>query len=262
MRKVVLACLLGLSGVNAPAADAPASIEKIEACIRANLPGDLQVRSFEMVATDKTGGQRTLGGRVYARIEDNQLAAMMRVEAPSDMRGASYLAREGKEGKDEEMYVFIPALQKVRRITGGMKESSLFGTDLSYSDLKQITYAFSGGKMQLEKTEDYEARPSWVVTMKPESGTDVSRFDLVRAWIDQKSCMLMKAEFMQDKTVRKRFTSSPKFLAQDGPRWYITEGRMEDVQEKTSTTVKITGLSTGSELADRLFNPRMFYLGN
>ena len=41
--------------------------------------------------------------------------------------------------------------------------------------------------------------------------------------------------------VRKRFTSSPKFLAQSGKHWYITEGKMEDLQEKTSTNLKVTG---------------------
>ncbi|HKY90692.1 MAG TPA: outer membrane lipoprotein-sorting protein, partial [Nevskiaceae bacterium] len=259
--QLVFACLLGLVAATASAADAPQTIEQIETCIRGNIPSDLQIREFQMVATDKTGGQRTLGGRVYAKLEDNLLMAMMRVEAPSDMRGASYLIREGKEGKEEEMYVYIPALQKVRRISGGMKESSLFGTDLSYSDLKQITYAFSGGKMVLEKTEPYESRPSWVVSMKPES-QEASRFDTVRAWIDQKSCMLMKAEFLQEGAARKRFTSSPKFLAQSGPHWYITEGKMEDLQEKTNTQLKIVGLSSKTDLADRLFNPRMFYLGN
>src|SRR5689334_19828128 len=121
MRKVVFACLLALVAADASAAAAPASIEQIETCIRGNIPDDLQIRDFQMVTTDKTGGTRTMGGRVYAKLEDNLLSAMMRVESPSDMRGASYLVREGKDDKEEEMYVYIPALQKVRRISGGMK---------------------------------------------------------------------------------------------------------------------------------------------
>ena len=54
------------------------------------------------------------------------------------MRDAAYLVREASDpGKEEEMYVYLPALQKVRRITGAMKDSSLFGTDLSYSGPKR-----------------------------------------------------------------------------------------------------------------------------
>lgn len=254
---------LWLAVLLAPAASSAADTpESVTACMKSNIPDSLQVRVFELTATDKTGGTRTLAGRLSARLENGKLNAMMRITAPSDMRDAAYLVKEADiAGKDEEMYIYIPALQKVRRVTGGMKESSLFGTDLSYSDIKQITYALSGNKLKIERTEKFEDRPAWVLSMAPDPSGG-ARFDKVVAWIDQKSCMLMKADFQQLGVVRKRFTSSSKYLAQSGPHWYITQGRIEDLQEKTSTTLKVTDLLSDKDLADRLFNPRAFYLGN
>lgn len=254
-----LATGLLLDSSRAVAADTP---ESITACMKANVPDSLQVREFELTSTDKTGGTRTLVGRLHARLEKGKLNAMMRITAPSDMRDAAYLVKEADQGgKDEEMYVFIPALQKVRRVSGGMKDSSLFGTDLSYSDIKQITYALSGDKLRIDRTEKLEDRPAWVLSMAPDPSGG-ARFDKVVAWIDQKSCMVMKAEFQQLGVVRKRFMTSAKYLAQSGPHWYVTQGRIEDLQEKTSTTIKITDLLSDKDLADRLFNPRAFYLGN
>jgi hypothetical protein len=259
MRALVTLCLVLLGVLPVRAAD---TVESITACMKANIPEALQVREFELATTDKTGGTRTLVGKLHARLEKGKINAMMRIVAPPDMRDAAYLVRESSEpGKEEEMYVYIPALQKVRRITGGMKDSSLFGTDLSYSDVKQITYALSGGTLKLERTENLEARPAWVLSM----AADVSagaRFDKVYAWIDQKSCMVLKAEFQQGGVVRKRFTSGAKYLAQSGPYWYITHARIEDLQEKTHTEFKVTGLLSDKDLADRLFSPRAFYLGN
>jgi hypothetical protein len=260
MRALIALWLAGLL-VSWPASAAE-SVETITACMKANIPASLQVREFELTATDKTGGTRTLVGRLHARLEDGKLNAMMRITAPSDMRDAAYLVRESDTaGKDEEMYVYIPALQKVRRVTGGMKDSSLFGTDLSYSDVKQITYALSGDKLRLERVEKLEDRPAWVLSMAPDPSAG-ARFDKVLAWIDQKSCMVLKAEFQQVGQVRKRFTSSAKYLAQSGPHWYVTQGRIDDLQEKTSTSMKVTDLLSDKDLADRLFNPRAFYLGN
>jgi hypothetical protein len=260
MRVLIALWLAGfLASSAAWAADTP---ESITACMKSNVPDSLQVREFELTATDKTGGTRTLAGRLHARLEKGKLYAMMRVTAPSDMRDAAYLVRESDTaGKDEEMYVYIPAMQKVRRVTGGMKDNSLFGTDLSYSDVKQISYALSGNKLKIERTEKLEDRPAWVLSMAPDVSAG-ARFDKVFAWIDQKSCMVLKAEFQQLGVVRKRFTSSAKYLAQSGPHWYVTQGRIEDLQEKTSTTMKITDLLSDKDLADRLFNPRAFYLGN
>lgn len=258
MRGLVVVCLGMLLAWPTLAAD---SIEPIEACMRANIPTTLQVKEFEITATDKTGGTRSLMGRLHARMDEGRINAMMRIEAPSDMRGAAYLVREANEpGKDEEMYVYLPALQKVRRITGGMKDSSLFGTDLSYSDVKQITYAFSGKQLKLEKSDTLEGRPMWLLSMAPDPSAE-NRYDKVQAWIDQKSCMVLKAEFLQGGAVRKRFTSSAKFLAQSGPHWYVTDGKIEDLQEKTSTRLRVTGVLSDKDLADRLFSPRMFYVG-
>lgn len=254
------ALLLGLlAGAPVGAQDA---VQPIVTCMKANVPTQLQVREFELTATDKTGGTRSLVGRLHARLENGRVNAMMRITAPADMRDAAYLVKESNEaGKDDEMYVYIPALQKVRRVTGGMKESSLFGTDLSYSDVKQISYALSGNTLKLERTEKLDARPTWVLSMDADMSAG-ARFDKVFAWIDQKSCMVMKAEFMQAGVVRKRFASGAKYLAQSGPHWYITEGRIDDLQEKTFTTLRITGVMSDKDLADRLFNPRIFYLGN
>lgn len=258
MRGILIASLCLLAANPARAAD---SIEKIEACMRANLPTTVQVKDFQLVSTDKTGGTRTLGGRLHARLENGMINAMMRIEQPSDLRGASYLIREAKADEAEEMYVYLPALQKVRRVTGGMKDASLFGTDLSYADIKQITYAFTGETLKLEKTDTLENRPMWVLSMAPNPAHG-ARFDKVQAWIDQKSCMVLKADFEQDGVVRKRFVSSAKFLLQSGPHWYFSEGRIEDVQEKTFTDIRIVGVTSDKDLADRLFNPRIFYVGN
>lgn len=262
MRGILFAGLCLLAAVPAQAAD---SIEQIEACMRANLPSTVQIRDFELVSTDKTGGTRTLAGKVYARLDKGSgkglINAMMHIQQPSDLRGAAYLVREAQADKDEEVYVYLPALQKVRRVTGGMKDSSLFGTDLSYADIKQLTYAFTGETLKLEKEDTLEKRPMWLLSMAPDPAHG-ARFDKVQAWIDQKTCMVLKAEFLSDGVVRKRFSSAAKFLVQSGPHWYFSEGRVEDLQEKTFTDVRILDVTSGKDLADRLFNPRMFYVGN
>lgn len=258
-----MAVLWGLLALTAaPLAAAADSTQPIISCMRANIPEQLQVREFEMSSTDKTGGTRTMVGRLSARLENGLIHAMMRISAPPDMRDAAYLVRETNEpGKDDEMYIYIPAMRKVRRVIGGMKESSLFGTDLSYADIKQIHYVLSGETIKLERAESLDNRPTWVLSMSPQKSNE-ARFDKVVAWVDQKSCMLMKADFLQGAVVRKRFTSAAKHLKQAGPHWYISEGRMDDLQEKTHTTIKITGVMSDQDLADRLFNPRIFYLGN
>ncbi|WP_420466119.1 outer membrane lipoprotein-sorting protein [Panacagrimonas sp.] len=251
---VGLAVLLGAT------VSAAADIDQIEACMRANVPKSLQVKTFELIATDRSGGTRMLSGRLYGRLDQDLIEATLRIELPADLRGAAYLVREAESGKGEDMFVYLPALQKVRRISGGMKDSPLFGTDLSYADVKQIAYAFTDDSLKLEREDRLEERPMWVLSMSPTPDND-SRFDRVEAWIDQQSCMVIKADFMQAGEVRKRFVSSARHLAQSGPHWYVSQGRIEDLQAQTHTDLRIVDVFSGQDLADRLFNPRMFYLG-
>lgn len=260
LRLVLLSCLL--LGLALPVAAAEDELSRIQACMRANLPQQLQIKTFELLAKDRSGGERLMQGKVYGQSDEGLFRATMKIEAPPDMRGAAYLVREAKKDADEEKYVYIPSLGKVRRISGGMQDSSLFGTDLSYTDLKQVMYAFTGGKLKLEKSESLEARPVWVL-VADQDPAQASRFDRVRAWIDRSSCTVLKADFLQDQAVRKRFSGSARHLLQSGTHWYLSQGTMADLQEKTSTRIKIVGVSSGGKaLPNRLFDPRLFYLNN
>lgn len=260
-----LAAGLLLGWVAAVAAEGGAAADKvaqIQQCMRANVPPALQIKQFVLKATDKAGGQRTMKGRLYALREDGLVRSMLKLEEPVDMRGAAYLMRESRTAGADEMYVFLPALNKVRRIVGSSQDNALFGTDISYADIKQINHAFSGGEVTLEKElVKHENRDAWVLALRP-AAAQQSRFTLIRTWVDQKTCVALRAEFADAGGVRKRFTAPAAALRQSGPYWYVAEGLMEDLAAKTSTSISVTGVTSSDDLAGRYFNPRTFHVGS
>lgn len=257
MRYPIVALAL-LAANTAYGADAAAT--KILDCMRANIPKTLQIKELELVATDRTGGERVLKGRLYGTNEKDRLRAMMKVNAPPDLAGAAYLLREGE--KSDEMYVFVPSLNKVRRITGASVDGSLWGTDLSYNDVKQIQNAFSGATTKVEAPENIEGLPMHVLSFAPPAGTE-SRYSRIKAWVDQKTCVSVKVEFYEGKSLRKVLTAPPKSIKQgEGNHWYVSEALMSDVKEGTKTRLKVVGVATDKNLADRYFNPGTFHVGN
>lgn len=235
------------------------TIEEVNACMRANVPKSLQIKEFELTATDRAGGIRELRGRLYGvREEDDKLRAMMKISAPSDMAGAAYLLREKESG--DEKYIYVPALNKVRRVTGADAEGTLWGTDISYSDLRQLNNAFSAGKSTLEGEGDLAGRKVYVVNLKPDTASG-SRFSEVKVWVDQKTCVGLRADFTEGTTVRKRFDVDPKSLRQAQNMWYAGEALMSDLGAGTKTRIKIVGLSSDVNLSARYFNPSTFYVG-
>jgi len=258
MRTLVLA-LAGSAALLSGAVQAGAAEDKLIACMRANIPQTLRIQEFDLTATDRAGASRLLRGRLFAKREEDKLKAMLRLVAPADVSGAAYLLLEGE--KADQMYVFLPALNKVRRINGASSDGPLFGTDLSYADIKQVSNAFSGSSPTLEASEKIEGRAVKRISVVPhaESG---SRYSRIRAWVDEASCVAVKAEFLEGDIVRKRLVSPTASLTKAGSYWYAGEATMSDLKEGSHTKLKVTGVKSGEDVANRYFDSRNFYVGN
>lgn len=252
--RIVVLLSAGLAGGAAQAQDAA----KVTACMRANIPETIRIQTIEITARDRSGGERTLRGKVFGASEKGQLRTMMRIEAPSDLAGASYLVREAEKG--DEMYMFLPAINKVRRITGASVDGQLWGTDVTYSDVKQMQNAFSGAASQYESAGTVDGRPVDIISFVPRK-EDASRYGRVRAHVDKATCVALKVEFMEGDAVRKELSGKAAGLKQSGKHWYLDEALIRDVKDLTQTRIRVLGVSAGDKLSGRYFNPKSFYLG-
>jgi len=260
VRQARLVLLLLGSALAAPVAQAaaPGDVAAVLDCMRGNVPKTLTVRDIQLSATDRNGGTRSLQGRIYATREGDRLRAMVRIAAPADLAGAAYLLRE-REGNDE-MYLYMPALNKVRRINGAATDGSLWGTDLSYDDVRQLSNAFSGAEPVLEANETVDGRAMHVMSVTPKQTG--ARFDRLRAWVDAKTCMTVRMDFLQGGVAQKRLSIDPKDLQRSGNYWHATQLVVSDLKQGSRTQVKLTGVTPDKELAERLFAPATFHLGN
>ena len=72
--------------------------------------------------------------------------SLVRFLSPNDIKGTSLLVWE-HPGADDERFLYLPAIGRVRRIAGEEKQQSFAGSDLSYEDIggrdiADYTYAF------------------------------------------------------------------------------------------------------------------------
>ena len=253
--------LLALPAWADPAGD-KAAVEKVLQCMRANVPPTLRIQEIELQATDRAGANRTMRGKLFAMRDKGLLRAMVHIAEPTDLAGAAYLVREtAADDHADEMYMFLPAMNRVRRITGASADGSFLGTDFSYNDVKQIENAFGDNDGKLEKPEQIEQHPVYVITFKPKADQS-SRYNLLRAWVDQKTCVALKVDFFEGDVPRKELSAPVSAIQQSGNYWYLSQALMQDLKDHTSTRLKVVGVSSGTDLATRYFDPHSFYLGN
>lgn len=251
-------------------AHAAETVESLQACMQANVPKNLRVQRVELAATDVNGAVRTLRGRIFALREvkgegqgkQSLVRAMLRIEAPEYLAGASYLVRQAEGLSVDGMYVYLPSVRRVRRISGDFADGALLGTNFSYYDFKQMQYAVSDATPAMSGHEDIAGRKTTMLDYTPAANSG-SKYTRVRSWVDQQTCVPLQIEFQQAEGPRKRLSvSSAEALRQADGHWYASEMELVDLIDGSKTVLRVLGLDTEQAPPGRLFNPATFYLGN
>lgn len=260
---VPIALMLALAFA-APSQAAPsAEFQKIYGCMRANVPDTLHAQEIEFDSTDRTGGTRVLRGKLLAKRENGLSRFVIHITAPANVAGAAYLLRERVGNPEDDMYVYLPGVGRVRHITGAFANGSLLGTDFSYADAKLIQNSFVGAEGKLEAPAEIEKRPVNVLTLAPNKKVSNPAYSLVRLWLDQKTCVPLKANFYQgSEQARKVLMASPDALTQSGKYWYLSEVEMRDLKEGTHTVMKFGTIESDVKASAAMFDPNSFFQGN
>ena len=261
MKRLTLMLVLGLCSL-AHADDA----QKVLDCMRSNLPSSLRVQNVELTTTGQSAGTRVLRGKLYGLRENNKgggashVRAMLRVQDPANLAGSAFLLREAAKLSDQGMYVYLPSVRRVRRITGEFADGALLGSAFSYQDFKQLQNAFDGLSTTQEAPQVLEQRPVYVLSSTPVAGAS-SAYGRIRSWVDQQTCMPLKVEFYQNKSLRKQLTIPAAALKQSNNYWYASEVSIHDFKDGSSSQLRVLGVDGGGKLSKNYFDPGLFYLG-
>lgn len=263
MNKLTILMLMGLGLAPAAGAAAATTAEDVVRCMRQNFPQTVSIRDIRLTTVDSTGTESTLAGRVYAHMQKQEegpdrMRATLTIEEPRNMYGSSYLVLETDDYLRDGMFVYMPAVGRVRRITGNFADGPMMGTKFSYFEFKQMTNAFGDLKGSYLGEESFDGRPNHIVDFAPVEGVS-THYTRVKAWIDQPTCLISKAEFYTDGRLIKRLISPAASLRKSGEQWYFSEVRMHDVTDDARTIMNIDRVTTNEELSRYRFNPKTFY---
>lgn len=249
MRNICLVTLLLLHFNQVVAAEIPAVVKD---CLQRNLPESTSVQAIELRARDRTGYEQTLQSNVYLkRYEDGHARVMMHFNEPADVRGARFLIIQ--QAPDNEMYIYMPGLFVVRKITSRNISSSVLGTDFSYEDFERLYGILTDVKAKQFADDVLAGRPVYVVNSYPEASSDYVK---IAAYIDIETCITLKIDlFESGHQLRKSLTVDPATIRSAGDINVPGEILMRDLRDKTETLLVVQNIRTDLPLADTLFNP-------
>ncbi len=236
--RLIPALMLAIGLASAAAAE-PETVEEIDACIRANRPKQTSVATLTFRTKDRVGSVTEKSGTLnWKKFDDGLSRVVLRFHYPNNLRGSAILLIEKRE-KVPEMFMCLPALQKVRRVTTRMVSSSMFGTDFSYEDFQRLQgYSESLTSRRLEDAV-FDGRPVYVVERKfaDDSG---SAYDRIVDYVDSETCVPLKTESHESGgRLRKVLSADPAKLERIGGLWVPRSIVMRDLLDETETSLDV-----------------------
>jgi len=242
-------------------ASALETAEEIRACVRDNLPKRTSVQTIELESLDRAGGRRTMVARLHwKRFADGRYRLRIRVEMPPDLRGSTYLVIE-KDGNDD-MFMYLPATHRVRRITSGMISDSLWGTDFGYEDIKHLQGIAAEGAVERLPDTFMEDQPVYVLSTVPASNAE-SSYSKIVSYIERKSCLAIRTEFYERGDVpRKLLLADVARVTHEESRWLARSVEMRDLRSETRSQLRVIETRDDVKIPDRTFNPTLLGRGD
>ncbi len=181
-----------------------------------------------------------------------EIATLIRFTSPADIAGTGLLTLD-YPNKDSDQWIFLPELERVRRIASNRKAGRFVNSDYYYEDLRSRTVEkdehriIGRGKVSGVDCEVLESTPV---------SADSSLYLKRQAWIDPATLLPMRIDFFEKDENRpsKRWWQLKK--EQVNGFWTIMDSTLVDLASGHQTRLIVQKILYDRRLPDSLFTTR------
>ena len=171
-------------------------------------------------------------------------------DSPGDVKGTAFLNYTHKYG-DDDQWLYLPALKRVKRISSRNKSGSFMGSEFSYEDItsqeiEKYTYKWI-------REEIYEGNDCFVSERYPVDQKN-SGYSRQVAWIDKEEYRTRKVEFYDRKNMHLKTLTMGNFKKYEDKFWRPLKLYMVNHQTGKSTILQFSNYKFNVGLTDADFN--------
>jgi len=262
-KKTLIGLTLGLSIITTNLlADDPkarAIMEKVDA----RDDGQTLSEDMKMVLIDKNGKKRVRDLKTYGKDFGEDSYSIMFFKSPADVKNTSFLTYDyDNASKDDDQWLYLPALKKVKRIPSSDKSSSFMGSDFSYFDMTDRNLEDFDFKLLKETT--VRGNAAWMVESTPRTKKvrKESGYTKTIAIVRKDNYVVVRAiNFM--KNGKKKYMDISKLTKMSGI-WVPKEMSMTTKKGKKTThktILKFSNIKLNKPINDSMFTTRRLEKG-
>ncbi|MBU1125523.1 MAG: outer membrane lipoprotein-sorting protein [Candidatus Omnitrophica bacterium] len=166
---------------------------------------------------------------------------------PADVKGMAYIVWKHID-KDDDRWLYLSAMDLVRRIAASDKRSSFAGTNFLYEDVSGRSVSLDAHEFEKEEGDFY------ILKNTPKDAAQVE-FAYYKVWVDKKTFIPMKAHYYDEQDSLYRTIEVLKTQEIQGNPTIVTM-KASDLNSGSSTVTQFNEVTYDIGLGDDIFTER------
>ncbi len=210
--------------------------------------GDDRHSIMKMTLVNKRGRERVRELESFSKDYGKDKKAVMVFKAPADVKGTAFLSWDYDDPqREDDKWLYMPALRKVRRISGASRNEYFMGSDFTYDDMGDRNIDEDTHTLLGEEVVD--GHKCWKVESIPVDPEDMYTRKIF--WVDQKSHLVLKGEYYDKDGLVKNYRVLT-FDQQDGI-WVVLKSEMDNVSRNHKTLMETSSIRYNTGIKDQVF---------
>ncbi len=248
IKTAILFSMMAMAFSGATATDVPPTGKEIMTRVDDKPDGDDRKSTLTMTLVNKSGRKRVRELESFSKDYGKDRKSVMVFKKPADVSGTAFLNWEYDDpGRDDDKWLYMPAMKKVRRISGASRNEYFMGSDFTYDDMGDRNVEEDVHTLLGE--ENIDGRDCWKIESIPVDPEDMYTRKLL--WVYKAADMVIKAEYY-DKDGLIKIYKALEFRMHDG-FWTLFRSEMDNVSRDHKTIMEAASVQYDSGIDDDLF---------
>ncbi|MCB0751436.1 MAG: outer membrane lipoprotein-sorting protein [Ignavibacteriae bacterium] len=219
--------------------------------------GDDMTADLTMTLTNSSNENRVREIKQFSKDFGDLEKKIMFFVSPADVKNTSFMSWSYDEaGKDDDQWIYLPALKKTKRISSDSKSDYFMGSDFTYDDLGDRQPDQDVHKLLRE--EKLNGEDCYVVESIPKDKDYM--YSKTITWIIKDKWIGLKKEFYDEDEELLKILKVNKYEDING-FWIITNTEMKNEQKDHKTIMILKNVKINTGINDDKFTERIMTRG-
>jgi len=247
-----------------PLAQAEISARQIMDAVDDRDDGDNAISDMQMVLIDKKGHQRIREIRSFGKDKGEDRQRIMFFIKPADVEDTGFLTYDYDDSsRDDDQWLYLPALRKTKRIASSDKSGSFMGSDFNYSDMTRRN--LDAYDFKILKEDEVRSHKVWLIEALPKTKEEAKETGYKKSvvFVRQDNFVVVRAIHWVEGSSRRKYQDVKRLEQIDGI-WTILEMDMTTKKGKAiehKTILKFNNMRYNQDLDQGTFSIRRLEQG-